>query len=265
MSNKAALVSVLAACGLFAILVGVVAMHAVAAPTPGRATAVVSADQADAPPWASAPIPSEDAKCSTCDGFRLMSMGEYARAIDIFQRRAAEGDPAAMDDLAWMYEQGLGVPADVAQAFRLYMKAASLNDSTGQMSVGNMYMRGAGAPADVGQAMKYLRLSADNGNADALTELGKIYQHGMAGVPVDYAQAMVFYRKAAPTGSSDAMNQIGFMFEHGLGVTANQDTAWCWYQWSSVQGNGRADEHLAEFKAAGRVPPPSCEVLNQTP
>jgi hypothetical protein len=104
MLNKAVLVWLATAAGLFVIVVGGVVMRAAAAPSPGgHAAAVLLADQADAPAWASGPIPREDAECSTCDGFRLMSMGQYARAMDIFQRRSAEGDTAAMDDLAWMY------------------------------------------------------------------------------------------------------------------------------------------------------------------
>ena len=61
-------------------------------------------------------IPSDDRKCNTCDGVRLMEQGNYPRAMHIFQLRAAEGDGDAMNDIGWMYEHGLGVPPDGRQA-----------------------------------------------------------------------------------------------------------------------------------------------------
>lgn len=41
--------------------------------------------------------------------------------------RVKENDPKAIEILAWMYTNGVGVSADFVEAFNLYKKAASLN------------------------------------------------------------------------------------------------------------------------------------------
>jgi len=49
---------------------------------------------------------------------------DYVKAIDFFHKAAEGGDPDALYDLGWVYEQGLGVPADRQRAIEWYSKAA---------------------------------------------------------------------------------------------------------------------------------------------
>jgi TPR repeat protein len=227
---------------------------------PGAIEAQVRKLQADIIP-SPAPIPDDNAKCSTCDGFALMNVGQYDRAMAIFRRRAAEGDTVAMNNLGWMYRYGLGVPVDSAESLRWYQKAAALNDGSALAALGDIYQNGLGVGADVPAALKYYEMSAAVGDPSGAVSAGWMYQHG-DGAPVDYGKAMRLYRQAAAKGERLAMNQIGFMFQNGLGVKVDLDTAWCFYAWSSANGNERATAHIAELKAAGRIPPNSCDVVN---
>jgi hypothetical protein len=260
--KKTLIISLLAASVVVVGVAAIAAVDAGASLIPGSADAQPEKRRSDAT-LASQPITADDANCSTCDGFRLMNSGQYAQAMDIFQRRARVGDSAAMDNIAWMYRYGLGVPADPGKSFEWYLKAANLNDSVAQMNLGHAYETGQGAATDASSALKYYRLSAENGNLSGIVDLGMMYQHG-TGVPVDYDRAMKLYRQAAFKGEATAMNQIGYMFQHGLGVKVDLDTAYCWYSWSSDQDNDRAKVHIAEIQAQGRAPPSSCEVLNDT-
>jgi TPR repeat protein len=49
---------------------------------------------------------------------------DYVKAIDLFRKAADGGDPDALYNLGWAYEQGLGVPADRQRAIEWYSKAA---------------------------------------------------------------------------------------------------------------------------------------------
>jgi TPR repeat protein len=177
-----------------------------------------------APTQAYAP-PSDDAHCSTCDGIALMDDGQYARAMHIFQLRAAEGDPLAITQIGYMYENGYGVPVDLAKARGYYNKAIKLGGGSG------------------------------------LTYLGMMVERGKGGRP-DYAGAMKLYRSAfAKDSNALAANQIGFMLQNGLGQPADRDAAFCWYEFAAMKGNVRAQGHLQYLINTRSGPPTNCSIV----
>lgn len=54
------------------------------------------------------------------------------------QREAQEGDPDAQYSLAYLYENGLGVPKDEARALELYQQAADQGHSAAQANLNEM-------------------------------------------------------------------------------------------------------------------------------
>jgi len=52
-----------------------------------------------------------------------------------WQREAQEGDPDAQYNLAYIYENGLGVPKDEAKALELYQQAAAQGHSAAQSNL----------------------------------------------------------------------------------------------------------------------------------
>jgi TPR repeat protein len=172
-------------------------------------------------------VPSKDGHCTTCDGVALLVAGQYARALHIFTLRSAEGDGAAMAELGFMYDQGVGVPRNEATALNWYSKAA------------------------------------DAGDADGLAYVGYAYQHRAS---PDYRQAIIYYRRAVDAGSALAMNQMGYLYEHGWGVRRDVKVAYCWYTLGAANGHERAAAHVAELEAAGLRATPgdtTCEALNR--
>jgi TPR repeat protein len=160
----------------------------------------------------------DDSHCTPCDGVRLMNAGDYVRAMRIFQEWAAKGDTNAMNDIGWMYANGLGMPVNAEQAAAWYSKAAKV------------------------------------GNPVGYTNLGRMYQHGQ-GVPVDYDKAMQLYLEAASQHESVAMNQIGFMFQHGLGSPPEPDAAYVYYKMAQRAGYEPAIVHIQELIASGTLNP----------
>ena len=51
------------------------------------------------------------------------------------QREAREGDPDAQYELAYFYENGLGVPRDEARALELYQQAADQGHPAAQANI----------------------------------------------------------------------------------------------------------------------------------
>jgi TPR repeat protein len=231
---------------------------------PGAAAVVSAPPQVDQSDPNGQP-PADDAHCTTCDGLRLLAMGEYDRAMHVFQLRAAQGDLVATNEIGVMYEQGLGVPVDYNRARQYYTRVMKAGAGVGMISLGKMYEQGHGVAVDESQAQHYYSLAATAGDPDGIALLGTMYQHGM-GVPVDYGHAMRLYHEAIVAGGDSlAMEQIGFMLQHGLGGPANPKEAWCWYVWADANGQPNASAHLAELAAAGQEPVSDCSVLNQWP
>lgn len=211
------------------------------------------------------PPPADDAQCTTCDGMRLLRLGDYGRAMHVFQLRAAAGDLVATNEIGRMYEQGLGVPIDYDRARHYYTVVMKAGGGAGMASLGLMYERGHGVAVDYAQARRYYALAKDAGDPFGASLLGIMYQHGV-GVPVDYGHAMRLYHEAIVGGGDPtAMNQIGFMLQHGLGAPPNPKEAWCWYTWAEANGEPHATTHLAELTLAGQPSVDDCSVLNQWP
>ena len=72
----------------------------------------------------------------------------HAAAIAIWRPLAEKGDPRALSNLGVMYENGRGVPADLAEAVRLYKLAAAQGYAPGQHNLGVMYANARGVAGD---------------------------------------------------------------------------------------------------------------------
>ena len=59
--------------------------------------------------------------------------------LDDITSRVSEGDPKAIEILAWMYTNGIGVSKDFVEAFNLYKKAAQLNVTNAEKNAFSVY------------------------------------------------------------------------------------------------------------------------------
>jgi hypothetical protein len=81
--------------------------------------------------------------------------------------KAAEQDClASMNNLAYLYQHGLGVKQDWPQALKWYRCAANLGDAMAQANLGLMYESGDGVPIDKVEAYQWYSLSAKQGNVE---------------------------------------------------------------------------------------------------
>ena len=69
-----------------------------------------------------------------------------------------------MNDLGLLYEEGVGVKADLTEALRWYRAAAERGDVKAQSTLGSFYLDGRGVPSDLVQAYVWFKLSAANGS-----------------------------------------------------------------------------------------------------
>lgn len=143
--------------------------------------------------------------------------GDYSAALEGLKIIAAEGDPAAQNNLGFMYYKGQGTPQDYVEAARLYRLSADQGNSGAQHNLGYMYHEGQGVPQDHVEAAKWYKLSADQGNPRAQYNLGVMYSQGR-GVPRNSVEAARWFRRSAEQCNPYGQLSLGRGYKDGNGV-----------------------------------------------
>jgi tetratricopeptide (TPR) repeat protein len=168
---------------------------------------------------------------------------KLAEAANACRLRAAQGDPKAEVQLAYIYWNGRDVPRDYAEALRWYRKAADQGYADGESGLGFMYWHGQGVPQDYAEALRWYLKAANQGDAKAQNGVGIVYEEG-EGIPQNYAEALQWYHKAADQNDSRAQYNLGNMYYYGRGVPRDVAEAYRWYHKAADQGDHYAQRVL---------------------
>jgi uncharacterized protein len=114
--------------------------------------------------------------------------------------KAAELSPFATVHLAEMFINATGIRRDYAQAMTLCQNAAKQNYAPGQYCVGFLYQHGLGTPANPKEAAKLYELASRNGLPRAMMALAEMNWKG-EGVAVNRADAYYYFFLAHRKGS----------------------------------------------------------------
>lgn len=122
---------------------------------------------------------------------------DIGAAVDWYCRAVQAGNPRAMNNLALLFSQGLGVPRDEAEARSLWRQSADAGHSNGMVNLGLSLLRqndAAGLP--------WLRRAAGMGNGAAQQVLGRLGEHGAWPRPFDDGARMALEPSDLPAGQS---------------------------------------------------------------
>lgn len=164
---------------------------------------------------------------------------EFTVAIDLFKKSAEAGFIMAQQNLAWMYENGIGTDHSYKNAYKWRLKAAERGVVYAQNDLGSMYLYGRGVPQNYIDATKWFQKAAYSGLAKAQFNLAVMYQFGR-GVPKNTLQAAKWYSKAAIQGEESAQYQLGKLYLKGDGVIKENVFAYMWFNISASQGYTKA-------------------------
>ena len=117
--------------------------------------------------------------------------GDEAKAFGFFKQAADLGDIAAMLNVGYFLDEGLGVKADKTAAMDWYRKAYDLGDASAANNIAILCRE----KNDQAGAAEWFAKAAELGDGDALVELAKINIAGQ-GVPKDEAKARQYLEKA---------------------------------------------------------------------
>jgi TPR repeat protein len=178
---------------------------------------------------------------------------DYAGAAYWYHQASDHGDAQAAYELAVLYRDGLGVPADASQSFQLLQKAGEANYVPAMSLLSDAYA-GQKTPVSGQRATYWAMKAAKAGDPQGWLVLGVEYNTGKLGGdrPYWYQKAMESYRKAADGGNCLAMMAIGDLYAKGDSVRADQVQAQSWHaKAQSCQGGNIAmlQQQVAQYKA----------------
>jgi TPR repeat protein len=178
---------------------------------------------------------------------------DYAGAAYWYHQASVQGDAQAAYELAILYRNGLGVPADASQSFQLLQKAAEANYVPAMPLLSDVYASQK-TPVSGQRATYWATKAAEAGDPRGWLILGIEYNTGKLGgdPPFWYQEAMVSYRKAAAGGNCVAMMAVGDLYANGQGVSADPAQAQSWHaKAQSCQGGNIAmlQAQVAQYKA----------------
>jgi uncharacterized protein len=162
--------------------------------------------------------------------------------------RAQAGDKTATRQLAEAYYLGRGVEQDIARAAQLYERLAKQGDAWAQTIVGLMYARGYGVEKNLDSARKWWSLAAAQDEPGAQYNLAVLYSEGR-GVPNDNAQAAQWYTRAATRGHIQAQYNLGLCYFEGRGVSKDLIRSYYWLAVAAQQGDETARAMLPKVAA----------------
>lgn len=185
---------------------------------------------------------------------------DLAKAVEWYQKGAAQNQPAGLHNLAYAYENGeLGLPVDLAKARDLYLQAVTMEYAPSIHNLGQMYIYGSGVAPDVALGRSLMERAVTLGDPEATAALAYMLATG-DGLPVDMPRARELYLIAAAQGIDWAMRDYGEMLELGEGGPVDLGQAEHWYLAAQDAGFVLAGFDMAEMLWANAATLPDRQV-----
>jgi uncharacterized protein len=102
-------------------------------------------------------------------------IGDYAKALSIWQPLADAGDAQAQFGLGLLYGNGFGVEMLDEEALHWYGRAAEQGYADAQCNLAVMHLNGWGVPMNEEEATRFYLMAAEQGVTEAQIALGLIY------------------------------------------------------------------------------------------
>jgi len=154
--------------------------------------------------------------------------GEYSEAYRACKSEADAGDAQCQNLVGYLFQEGLGVPANETEAIRWFRLAAKRELAIAQCHLGLAYERGLGVAPDQAEAVRWYQKAAAQGDPIGEYFLGFALSEGH-GITKDHARAIEVLRHAADRGYVPAQIALAFELERYWGAARQPVRAYMWY------------------------------------
>jgi uncharacterized protein len=121
------------------------------------------------------------------------------RALQLMEKCAEEGDPAACCMTVLWYREGEGAPVNEQRSalwIARLVELAEQGNLKAQCEVEQSYRFGNLLPHNIERANAWMERAASSGCGKEQHQLGSCYEYGQYGYPVDPAKAALWYQRA---------------------------------------------------------------------
>ncbi len=155
---------------------------------------------------------------------------EAREAVAILERLAAAGEANAVNELANLWDMGVGeaLPADQWKATAWRRKAAETGDVGSMVAYADRLAEGKGTPIDGPEALRWYRKAADAKDPNGMAGLAKLLRLGGPGVERRPAEAAEWARKLVGQDVLLGFKMLGEMYEEGDGLPQDYTQARAW-------------------------------------
>ncbi|MEW6254561.1 MAG: tetratricopeptide repeat protein [Pseudomonadota bacterium] len=181
--------------------------------------------------------------------------GDYATALDIWERLARAGHGRAQNNIGACFAEGLGgLNRDPALAERWLSLSAAASDPVGQRNLAALYFKGEGVAQDYGRAAELYRAAAEQGDGPAQDMLSWMLLEGEV-VPSDFPAARHWAQCAAEQDIASSMTRLGMLYHNALGVDRDAVRAANWWRAGAERGDADGQAMLgAAYHLGAGVP-----------
>ena len=216
----------------------------------GQSSSLSKSNPSTTLPLNSSPIKTQDNPNNDADklfelGWAAQKKENYADALKYYKKALEAGNIKAMAWIAYLYENGYGVPKNTDKAMELYKKAASLGNPMAMCEIGQMYNYGIGVQENKAEAFKWHMKAAKLDHVKSINLIVNMYDNG-EGIAKNEKEAAAWKLKAAKLGSSYDMYEMSLRYEQGKGVPVDNNKAFEWALKAAEAGNAVAAGRIGE-------------------
>ena len=153
---------------------------------------------------------------------------EKSKALVWYQKAANQNHAAALNNLGYMYREGLVVKKDTKKEFEYTLKSAKLGNPTALNNLGNMYKTGRGVTVDKHKAYHYYLKAAAQNKQAAMKNLTELHRNGII-VKATIDQAITLFEQEAKAGNPEAAYLLGQIYKSEEYKLKNNKIAKKWY------------------------------------
>ena len=168
----------------------------------------------------------------------------YELSRNWLERAANQGHAGAMNQLAWIYREGLGVYEDLDYAVSWHRYAAEANYPRAMTNLAYLYSIGKGVDKDLEISARWYKRAADLNSASGIYAVAVYNLNGTGGLQENEQEGVRLLMKSAQLGHKRSMYAIGVRYEYGNGLEQNIEKAIEWYNESAKLGEPDAIEAM---------------------
>ncbi|NLK67196.1 MAG: sel1 repeat family protein [Campylobacteraceae bacterium] len=154
------------------------------------------------------------------EGHKAFEDQKYEKSKEIWTKLCEEeNDGRSCTNLAWLYDQGLGIPVDKELARKYYEKGCELGNGLGCLNLADTYFRADSVDKNFNVAFKYYVKACELDEPRACAQVGYMYEFG-DGTERSYEKAYEFYEKSCEMGYGEGCTNLGTLYVNGHGIEA---------------------------------------------